>query len=245
MKAYMPAFWALPNMYLTAAAAAGSIGLINSVGNLGGFLGPTVVGKVKTLTGSYDIGLYFLATTCIISSAVVFAMPALHRRWSELKGVRSRVQALGALALVAVALSLGIAWWVNERLKPWGMTRADVAAATVQDDRYVVLLADSMNDWFDKKPRIRDALVFRLDELKASCEQLVKTPRKQIRDPEQAKAVRSVLSDCIEKIGELKKGLTEKNKDNDNRYYVTVANGLATADQIVRDTQAALLQIAQ
>lgn len=43
-KGYMPAFWSLPNLFLVEAAAAGSIGLINSVGNLGGFIGPTVMG---------------------------------------------------------------------------------------------------------------------------------------------------------------------------------------------------------
>jgi nitrate/nitrite transporter NarK len=52
MKAYMPAFWALPNLFLTSTAAAGSVGLINSVGNLGGFLGPTVVGYLEKKTGS-------------------------------------------------------------------------------------------------------------------------------------------------------------------------------------------------
>ena len=41
LKAYMPAFWALPSLILTESAAAGSIGLINSVGNLGGFVGPS------------------------------------------------------------------------------------------------------------------------------------------------------------------------------------------------------------
>ena len=35
LKAYLPAFWSLPSLFLTEAAAAGSIGLINSVGNLG------------------------------------------------------------------------------------------------------------------------------------------------------------------------------------------------------------------
>ena len=37
LKAYLPAFWSLPTLFLTESAAAGSIGLINSVGNLGGF----------------------------------------------------------------------------------------------------------------------------------------------------------------------------------------------------------------
>src|SRR5258706_4071264 len=50
VKSYMPAFWSLPNLFLVEAAAAGSIGLINSIGNLGGFLGPYVLGKVQSLT---------------------------------------------------------------------------------------------------------------------------------------------------------------------------------------------------
>ena len=244
MKSYMPAFWALPNMFLTAAAAAGSIGLINSVGNLGGFLGPTVVGKVKTLTGSYDIGIYFLATTCLISACVVFAMPYLHRRWSELKGTRGRVQAMGALALVFIALFLGCSWWVEQRLKPWGLTREDVVASSVEDDRYIALLADSMNDWFDKKPKIRDALVFRLDELKTGCERLIENPPAQIRDSAQRKAVTEILSTCVEELEGLKKDLTVRSKANDDRYVKSVTEGLDTADEIVHSTQQSLRNLA-
>ncbi len=48
LKAYLPAFWALPSLFLTSTAAAGSFGLINSVGNLGGALGPGVLGEVRT-----------------------------------------------------------------------------------------------------------------------------------------------------------------------------------------------------
>ena len=47
LKAYMPAFWALPSLILTESAAAGSIGLINSVGNLGGFVGPFLLGYIR------------------------------------------------------------------------------------------------------------------------------------------------------------------------------------------------------
>ncbi len=50
LKAYMPAFWALPSLILTESAAAGSIGLINSVGNLGGFVGPFLLGYIETET---------------------------------------------------------------------------------------------------------------------------------------------------------------------------------------------------
>ncbi len=78
-KSYMPAFWALPSLFLTEAAAAGSIGLINSVGNLGGFLGPTVLGAVEKSTGSYTGGLYFLCVSMIISSAIIFFLGLGHR----------------------------------------------------------------------------------------------------------------------------------------------------------------------
>ena len=56
-----PIFWALPTALLTGAAAAGGIGLINSISNLGGFVGPWVFGLVKDATGSDNIALLCLA----------------------------------------------------------------------------------------------------------------------------------------------------------------------------------------
>jgi ACS family tartrate transporter-like MFS transporter len=70
-KAYLPAFWSLPSLFLTETAAAGSVGFINSVGNLGGFLGPYVMGKVETITGSFERGLVFLAVSMALSAAGV------------------------------------------------------------------------------------------------------------------------------------------------------------------------------
>jgi MFS transporter, ACS family, tartrate transporter len=70
-KAYLPAFWSLPSIFLTSTAAAGSIGLINSVGNLGGFMGPYVLGKVESMTGSFEGGLYFLIVCMSVSAAIV------------------------------------------------------------------------------------------------------------------------------------------------------------------------------
>ena len=78
-KSYMPAFWALPSLFLTEAAAAGSIGLINSVGNLGGFLGPTVLGEVEKRTGSFAGGLYFLCASMLISATIIFFLGLGHR----------------------------------------------------------------------------------------------------------------------------------------------------------------------
>lgn len=65
--AYSP-FWAIPPAYLSGTAAAAGIAFINSVGNLGGFFGPYVMGYVSQLTGSYNYGVLFLAF-CMIASA--------------------------------------------------------------------------------------------------------------------------------------------------------------------------------
>lgn len=72
LKAYLPAFWTMPYLFLTSSAAAASIGLINSVGNLGGQLGPTVLGVVKENTGSYVGGLYFLSGSMVLCATTVF-----------------------------------------------------------------------------------------------------------------------------------------------------------------------------
>ena len=74
LKAYLPAFWALPNLLLTSAAAAGGIGLINSVGNLGGFLGPYLLGKIQTVTGSFVGGIYYLAASMLMTAAVLYGL---------------------------------------------------------------------------------------------------------------------------------------------------------------------------
>src|SRR6185369_12736936 len=71
LKAYLPPFWALPSLFLTDTAAAGSIGLINSIGNLGGFFGPAVLGKVETLTGSFVGGIYHLGVSVVLSAAII------------------------------------------------------------------------------------------------------------------------------------------------------------------------------
>ncbi|MDR3530987.1 MAG: MFS transporter [Rhodopila sp.] len=65
------AFWALPSAMLTGVAAAGAIALINSIGNLGGWLGPTVYGLVKDATGSTSFGLLCLAGAPVISAIVL------------------------------------------------------------------------------------------------------------------------------------------------------------------------------
>jgi MFS transporter, ACS family, tartrate transporter len=63
-------FWSMPTMFLTGAAAATGIAWINSLGNLGGFFGPTLVGWAKTLTGSFSGGLYALALCALVSAVI-------------------------------------------------------------------------------------------------------------------------------------------------------------------------------
>jgi MFS transporter, ACS family, tartrate transporter len=63
-------FWSMPSMFLTGSAAAASIAWINSVGNLGGFFGPSMVGWAKQVTGSYAGGLYALAAFALMSAIV-------------------------------------------------------------------------------------------------------------------------------------------------------------------------------
>jgi nitrate/nitrite transporter NarK len=54
-------FWTLPGRFFAGASAAAGIALINSVGNLGGYIGPFVIGALKEYTGNLATGLYFLS----------------------------------------------------------------------------------------------------------------------------------------------------------------------------------------
>jgi nitrate/nitrite transporter NarK len=67
-------FWPLPSMFLTGTAAASGIALINSVGNLGGFAGPFLLGYVKDHTGSYAMGLYMLAGLAAAAAIVTLLL---------------------------------------------------------------------------------------------------------------------------------------------------------------------------
>jgi MFS transporter, ACS family, tartrate transporter len=67
-------FWSLPNRFLTGIGAASGIALINSVGNLGGFAGPYVIGAIKDRTGNIYWGLAFVGISMLISATLVMAM---------------------------------------------------------------------------------------------------------------------------------------------------------------------------
>jgi ACS family tartrate transporter-like MFS transporter len=61
-------FWALPGRFLSGSALAGGIALINTLGSLGGFVGPYAVGLVKDATGSFTGGLLLLALMLVASA---------------------------------------------------------------------------------------------------------------------------------------------------------------------------------
>jgi len=65
-----PSMWPMPSQFLTGASAAVGIALINSIGNLGGYVGPFVVGWIKDSTRSFEMGVYFLAA-CALTSALI------------------------------------------------------------------------------------------------------------------------------------------------------------------------------
>lgn len=67
-------FWALPAMFLTEASAAVGIALINSVGNLGGFFGPFMIGYLNTMTHNNMAGVFFLSASLIVSSLLILAL---------------------------------------------------------------------------------------------------------------------------------------------------------------------------
>lgn len=79
LYSFFPAFWALPTHFLAGSAAAASIGLINSIGNLGGFAGPYVVGYVNQVTNSFVGGMLYLSVSAALGGVLVLALRQTRR----------------------------------------------------------------------------------------------------------------------------------------------------------------------
>ncbi|MBY0523793.1 MAG: MFS transporter [Gemmataceae bacterium] len=85
----LPPFWSLPTSFLSGAALAGGIALINSVANVGGLAGPSVLGLIRDQTGGLTAGLLALAATMAVGGILVlFARydPTLDQRLAEKEG---------------------------------------------------------------------------------------------------------------------------------------------------------------
>jgi ACS family tartrate transporter-like MFS transporter len=73
-RSVMSVFWSIPPMVLAGTAAAAGIALINAIGNLGGGVGPSVMGWLRDATGAYTGGLLVLATALILEAALVLTL---------------------------------------------------------------------------------------------------------------------------------------------------------------------------
>jgi ACS family tartrate transporter-like MFS transporter len=70
----LPLFWSLPTAFLGGTAAAGGIALINSIGNLSGYLGPSVIGKLKDVTQGYTAGMLVVAGSLALASLLGYVV---------------------------------------------------------------------------------------------------------------------------------------------------------------------------
>ena len=70
----MSVFWAIPPLLLGGTGAAAGIGLINAIGNLGGFFGPSMMGFLRDFTGGYTGGLLVLTLALVIEALVVLTI---------------------------------------------------------------------------------------------------------------------------------------------------------------------------
>jgi ACS family tartrate transporter-like MFS transporter len=75
-NAFLPAFWPMPSAFLGESAAAASIGLINSIGNLGSFASPAIIGYFRDRTQSFTLGFAYVIASLIIAISLVLSIPA-------------------------------------------------------------------------------------------------------------------------------------------------------------------------
>ena len=71
INAYVATFWAVPGSFLTGVAAAGGIAMIVSVGNLGGFVGPVMIGQIREMTRTFTGPLLAVAGFLLIGSLLM------------------------------------------------------------------------------------------------------------------------------------------------------------------------------
>jgi MFS transporter, ACS family, tartrate transporter len=69
-----PPLWSMPTTFLSGSAAAAGIATINSIGNLGGFVGPAMIGWIKEQTGSFKGGLYFVGGLLVLSAVLILIL---------------------------------------------------------------------------------------------------------------------------------------------------------------------------
>jgi len=68
----MPLFWPMPSAFLAGTAAAAGIGIVNSVGNLGGYVGPNIPIWAKSVSADKSAALYIIAALLIVGALLTF-----------------------------------------------------------------------------------------------------------------------------------------------------------------------------
>ena len=81
--------WSMPTLFLGGPAAAAGIATINSIGNLGGFAGPFMIGWIKDQTGSFLGGLYFVAGLLVLSAILTLVLARAQNPPGEAATLRS------------------------------------------------------------------------------------------------------------------------------------------------------------
>jgi MFS family permease len=76
-KSMQGPFWAIPSLIFSPGVAGGARGIINGIGNLGGFCGPVLVGWITTRTGSMTFGIYGLSVVSVLGGILAMLLPRI------------------------------------------------------------------------------------------------------------------------------------------------------------------------
>ena len=92
MFAYNGVFWAIPPLILPTETLGGAMGLINGIGNLGGFFGPFIVGAlIQSTGGSMYAGMIFLTIVLFIASGTILAVKVQQKKGSLINGQATNI----------------------------------------------------------------------------------------------------------------------------------------------------------
>lgn len=84
--AALPTFWSIPGRFLSGAAAAAGIALINTIGNMAGFAAPFITGAVKDATGSFQAPMFVVGGVMLVSAGLAFSLNALIKKYEPATG---------------------------------------------------------------------------------------------------------------------------------------------------------------
>lgn len=87
-----PPLWSIPSLFLSGPAAAAGLAAINSIGNLGGFAGPAIIGWLKETTGSFSVALWYVAAMLVVSATLTLSIEYRRRRQENKLAVAEEIK---------------------------------------------------------------------------------------------------------------------------------------------------------